>query len=76
MPHGMGSPVDPRLPSFRTYLAIGLELSAGVALTLGFYTRIFAAASVPLLLRAAWLGHSANGWMFSNSGSGWEFPVF
>jgi putative oxidoreductase len=64
------------LPGFLAYLTIMAELVGGVALIVGFYSRIVAAALIPLLLVAAYLGHGANGWMFANDGGGWEFPIF
>lgn len=42
---------------------------------LGSYTRWISLALVPLLLGATWV-HAGNGWLFSNEGGGWEFPVF
>lgn len=64
------------LPSGLAYLVIVFELTAGLALILGLWTRWVAAASIPLLLGAAWFAHGANGWMFANEGGGWEFPAF
>jgi len=30
----------------------------------------------PILLLATFKVHGANGWLFTNSGGGWEFPAF
>ena len=30
---------------------------------------------MPVLLGAAWV-HSGNGWLFTNEGGGWEYPLF
>lgn len=30
---------------------------------------------IPTLLGATWV-HAGNGWVFSNEGGGWEFPLF
>ena len=62
------------LPAIAAYLTIFGEVAGGVALILGIYPRLVALLSLPLLLGAAW-AHSGNGWLFSNEGGGWEFPV-
>lgn len=63
------------LPGVLAYLTIAAEVGGGVALILGVYTRWVSLALVPVLLGAAWV-HMGNGWIFSNPGGGWEFPVF
>lgn len=63
------------LPGFLAYLTIAAEIGGGLALILGIYTRWVSLAMIPLLLGAASV-HLSNGWMFSNEGGGWEFPVF
>lgn len=63
------------LPGIFAYLTIIAELGGGVALILGVATRLVSLALLPVLLGAAWV-HAGNGWMFSNEGGGWEFPVF
>jgi putative oxidoreductase len=63
------------LPGFVAYLTIAAEVGGGIALLLGVYTRWVSLALVPVLLGAAWV-HLGNGWIFSNAGGGWEFPVF
>ena len=63
------------LPSALAYLVFAIEAIAGVALILGYKTRWFAAATVPVLLGATW-AHLPSGWLFSNSGGGWEYPLF
>lgn len=63
------------LPGFLAYLTIAGELGGGLTLILGIYTRWVSLAMIPLLLGAASV-HLGNGWMFSNQGGGWEFPVF
>lgn len=64
------------LPGILAYLTIVAELGGGVALILGVYTRLVAAALVPVLLGAAIFAHGKAGFFFSNEGGGWEFPVF
>lgn len=63
------------LPGFLAYLTILGELGGGLALVLGIYTRWISLAMIPLLLGAMSI-HIGNGWMFSNEGGGWEFPLF
>ena len=63
------------LPAAVAYLTIAAEILGGLALIGGIYTRTAALALIPILLGAAWV-HSGNGWVFSNPGGGWEYPVF
>lgn len=62
------------LPGFMAYVVFAIEAIAGVALILGIKTRIFSALVIPVLLGATW-AHLANGWLFSNAGGGWEYPL-
>ena len=62
------------LPATVAYLTILGEVIGGTALILGVYTRVTALLSLPILSGAAWV-HIGNGWLFSNQGGGWEFPV-
>jgi putative oxidoreductase len=50
------------------------ETAAGIALILGVWTRLASLLTLPILAGAALL-HAGNGWVFSNAGGGWEFPV-
>jgi putative oxidoreductase len=63
------------LPGFTAYLTIFAEAVGGAMLLLGWNTRLAALALVPVALGATW-AHSANGWLFTNTGGGWEFPLF
>jgi putative oxidoreductase len=63
------------LPGFLGYLTIAAELLGGLALVAGVWTRAVSLALVPVLLGAAWFGHGANGFFFSNPNGGWEYPV-
>lgn len=63
------------LPPIAAYLTIFAEVAGGTALIAGILTRLAAILSLPLLLGAVW-AHSGNGWLFSNAGGGWEFPLF
>lgn len=62
------------LPAAAAYLTIFAEIVGGSAIVLGLYTRLAALLSLPLLLGALWT-HAGNGWVFSNEGGGWEFPL-
>ena len=62
------------LPAVAAYLTIFAEVAGGLALILGIYPRLVALLSIPILAGASW-AHLANGWLFSNQGGGWEFPV-
>lgn len=62
------------LPEILAYIVFFVEAVAGVALLLGFKTRLFSALVIPILLGATWV-HSANGWLFSNADGGWEYPL-
>lgn len=64
------------LPAALAYLTIAAELLGGLALIAGFRTRIVALALVPVMLGAAFFGHGAAGFFFSNPNGGWEFPAF
>lgn len=62
------------LPEIFAYIVFTVEVVSGMALILGFSSRFFAALVIPILLGATW-AHSANGWLFTNSGGGWEYPL-
>jgi putative oxidoreductase len=56
------------------YLTIFGEIAGGLGLITGIYSRLAAILSIPILLGASW-AHIGNGWVFSNPGGGWEYPV-
>ncbi len=62
-------------PAAFAYLVFAGETLAGIALVIGFQTRLAALAGIPILL-GAFLVHAPNGWVFSAQGGGWEYPVF
>lgn len=62
------------IPALVTYGVIAAEVLGGVALIVGFKTRWAAAAVLPVALGATW-AHSGGGWLFSNDGGGWEYPL-
>ena len=63
------------LPEVLAYIVFFVEVVSGASLLLGFNTRFFSALVIPILLGATWV-HYANGWLFTNSGGGWEYPLF
>ena len=62
------------LPEVLAYMVFFIEAVAGLALVLGFYSSFFSALAIPVLIGATW-AHSANGWLFNNTGGGWEYPL-
>lgn len=63
------------LPGFLVYPVVAAEIAGGICVTFGFYGRYASLLLLPILLTAAWV-HLPNGWVFSNAGGGWEYPVF
>lgn len=63
------------LPGPLAYLVIAAELVAGLAIIVGWRTRLFAAVIAPILFGSA-LPHMPNGWVFSAAGGGWEYSAF
>lgn len=63
------------LPGPLAYAVFAAETIGGVALVLGVYTRWAALTLVPVALGATW-AHLGAGWMFTNQGGGWEYPLF
>jgi putative oxidoreductase len=63
------------LPAALAYLTFAGEALGGIALILGFKSRIVSVALLPILLGALWV-HSGNGWVFSNANGGWEYPLY
>jgi putative oxidoreductase len=64
------------LPAWFAWVAMLYETIGGVALIAGLYVRLTAFVLGIHLLVAAYVGHAANGWLFSNDGGGYEFPLF
>ena len=62
------------LPAIFAYLTIFGEVTGGIALLLGVYSRLTALLSIPILVGATW-AHIGNGWVFNNAGGGWEYPA-
>lgn len=63
------------LPGVGAHLTIAAEAIGGLLLVAGLKTRAAAIALVPVLLGATWV-HWRNGWLFTNAGGGWEYPMF
>ena len=64
------------LPGWFAWLVLLYETIGGIMLILGIYARWVAIFLGIHLLFAAYLGHGGNGWLFTNQGGGWEYPVF
>ena len=63
------------LSSALAYLTIVAEAIGGVLLISGHKARESAVLLIPILAGALW-AHAGNGWVFSNEGGGWEYPLF
>jgi putative oxidoreductase len=63
------------LPGWGAHATILAEAAGGTLLVLGLRTREASAVLLPVLLGATWV-HWKNGWLFTNAGGGWEYPVF
>jgi len=63
-------------PPAMFWLTVFGETAGGLALILGFLTRLAALAMTPILIGTIVLVHGHNGWLFDNKGGGWEFPAF
>lgn len=63
------------LPSVLAYVTVAAELIGGGLLVLGIGTRWVAAVLIPVLVGATW-AHWGNGWLFTASKGGWEYPAF
>lgn len=62
-------------PGWMAYPVTLIEVGAGLAMIVGFHSRIAALISLPVLLGAVTV-HTGNGWLFSAANGGWEYPVF
>ncbi|WP_328184494.1 DoxX family protein [Marinobacter sp. OP 3.4] len=63
------------LPGPLAYIVFLVEMVSGAALILGWHSRLWAVVVMPVLLGATWV-HLGNGWLFTNNGGGWEYPLF
>jgi putative oxidoreductase len=53
----------------------GIEVTGGLAIVLGWYTRQWAAFLLIFLGVVVWIKWPV-GWTYSNPGGGWEYPLF
>ncbi len=63
------------LPGFLAYAVLFAETVGGILLILGVRVREAALTLSAVSLGATW-AHSGAGWLFTNSGGGWEYPLF
>lgn len=63
------------LPGLLAWVTLLVEIVTGAMLIFKIKPHLAATAAVPVLLGATW-AHSSNGWLFSNTGGGWEYPLF
>ena len=63
------------LPGIFAWPVVIAYLVGGIAIVLGIYGRYVALLLIPILLVVTWT-HYPNGWLHTNPGAGWEFPVF
>lgn len=63
------------LPGFMAGPVILLELLGGIAILLGLQGRWVSLALLPVMATAL-STHLDNGWLFTNAGGGWEYPLF
>ena len=63
------------LPAATAYVVIAAEVVGGILLLANVKTGWVSLALLPVLLGAFWV-HSGNGWVFSATGGGWEYPLF
>ncbi|HEX6639021.1 MAG TPA: DoxX family protein [Steroidobacteraceae bacterium] len=63
------------LPSGLAYVVFTAEAAGGVLLLANIATGWVSLALIPILGGALW-AHAGNGWVFSNTGGGWEYPLF
>jgi putative oxidoreductase len=63
------------LPALLAYGTLAAEIIGGVLLILGVAVRPVAAVLVAVSLGATW-AHLGAGWLFTNEGGGFEYPLF
>jgi putative oxidoreductase len=63
------------LPESLAYVVFAAEAVGGVLLLANVATGWVSLALIPVLGGALW-AHAGNGWVFSNAGGGWEYPLF
>jgi putative oxidoreductase len=63
------------LPGALAYVVFAAEAVGGVLLLANVATGWVSLALIPILGGALW-AHAGNGWVFSNTDGGWEYPLF
>ena len=63
------------LPPSLAYAVFAAEAVGGALLLANVATGWVSVALIPILGGALW-AHAGNGWVFSNAGGGWEYPLF
>ncbi|MEO0998725.1 MAG: DoxX family protein [Pseudomonadota bacterium] len=63
------------LPALLAYVVVAVEIAGGLALLGGIRVREWSLALAAVALGAAWV-HRDFGWLFTNEGGGYEFPLF
>lgn len=63
------------LPGWLAYPIAVAELAGGAALLAGFHGRLVSLMLLPVLAGALFV-HAGNGWVFTATGGGWEYPLF
>ena len=64
------------LPGWLAYVTFACEAIGGALLVLGVQARWVALALSPFLLGALVSVHLPNGWVFTSTGGGWEYPAY
>lgn len=64
------------LPAFMAYAVTLTEAAVGVLLVIGWKVRFASLVGAVILAGATLLVHIHNGFLFSNTGGGWEYPAF
>jgi putative oxidoreductase len=75
LPGTVGFFASQGFPGWSAYPVVAIELLGGVALVIGFGSRLAALAALPVLLGALSV-HAGNGWLFTSPKGGWEYPAF
>jgi putative oxidoreductase len=66
--------IEPAVPL--AYAVLAIETIGAVLIILGLFTRFAAAAAAIEFALITFVAHWANGFGFSSSGGGWEYPLF
>jgi putative oxidoreductase len=64
------------LPGWLAYVTFAAEAVGGMLLVLGVQTRWVVVALSPALFGAIIWVHAWNGWVFTATNGGWEYPAF